>query len=194
MLRQVNTFVNINAIGRLTDSGSQIGARLKAAREAAGLTQEDVAEKLRVHAVTVSRWETAGVRARSDTLVRLAELYGLSVDALVSGAARRVSENASDSELSTDVSRGTYAKSRSTRNLPYSVRVYLDELRLRLTKGGADEEEIDRAMQLLRSPSLFTWYSVGTPKELPEEKVLQGMKAVAEHLILPELRSRGRKV
>jgi hypothetical protein len=80
------------------------------------------------------------------------------------------------------------------RDLPYNVRVFLEEFRLRITKAGATEEEVDRAMQLLRSPSLFTWYSVGTPRDLPEDKVLQGMKAVAENVIIPELRTRGRDV
>lgn len=84
--------------------------------------------------------------------------------------------------------------SRLAQNLPYSVRVFLDEFRLRITKAGATEEEVERAMQLLRSPSLFTWYSVGTPRDLPEEKVLQGMQAVAESVIIPELRQRGRDV
>jgi hypothetical protein len=77
---------------------------------------------------------------------------------------------------------------------PYDIRVFLEEFRLRITKAGATEEEVDRAMQLLRSPSLFTWYSVGTPRALPEDKVLQGMRAVAENVIIPELRTRGRDV
>jgi plasmid maintenance system antidote protein VapI len=85
-------------------------------------------------------------------------------------------------------------EARHARTMPLKLRIYLDELRLRLTKGGAEEEEIERALAVLRSPSLFTYYSVGTPKELPEEKVLQAMKAIAEHFILPDLRSRGRKV
>jgi transcriptional regulator with XRE-family HTH domain len=83
---------------------------------------------------------------------------------------------------------------RLLQNLPYNVRVFLEEFRLRITKAGATEEEVDRAMQLLRSPSLFTWYSVGTPRDLTEDKVLQGMKAVAENVIIPELRTRGRDV
>jgi hypothetical protein len=86
------------------------------------------------------------------------------------------------------------APPRHAQNLPYSIRVFLDEFRLRITKGGASEEEVDRAMQLLRSPALFTWYSSGTPRELPEDKVLQSMRAIAESVIIPELRERGRDV
>jgi transcriptional regulator with XRE-family HTH domain len=83
---------------------------------------------------------------------------------------------------------------RHLRNLPLEVRVYLEELRLRLTKGGATEDEVDRAIALLRRPSIFSWYSVGTPKDLSPEKVLQTMKAITEGVILPYLRDQGRKV
>jgi transcriptional regulator with XRE-family HTH domain len=187
-LSEVNIEHNISANTHLPVSASQIGSRLKAAREKAGLTQEVAAAKLGVHVVTVSRWETAGVQARSDTLVRLAELYGTSVDALVSDP------HVQGGQHSVDVSRGTNAKSRLARNLPLAIREYLAELQLRLTKGGATEDEISEAMDLLRSPAVFTFYKGGELSEFNEADVLRGMKAMAEGAIIPELRERGRKI
>lgn len=191
MLRRVNRSVNTNANKQLADSASQIGHRLRAARELAGLTQEQVAAELGVHSVTVSRWESQGVNARSDTLVRLAKLYGRNVDSLISGER---GEGIGGEELSTDVSRGTDAKTRHARNLPLAVREYLAALRLRLTKGGASDDEIEEAMDLLRSPALFTFYKGGAPSEFNEQDVLRGMKAIAEGVVIPELRDRGRKI
>lgn len=191
MLRRVNRSVNTNTNKQLADSASQIGHRLRAARELAGLTQEQVAAELGVHSVTVSRWESQGVNARSDTLVRLAKLYGRNVDSLISGER---GEGIGGEELSTDVSRGTDAKTRHARNLPLAVREYLAALRLRLTKGGASDDEIEEAMDLLRSPALFTFYKGGAPSEFNEQDVLRGMKAIAEGVVIPELRDRGRKI
>lgn len=83
---------------------------------------------------------------------------------------------------------------RHARNLPLAIREYLAELRVRLTKGGASEDEIDEAFDLLRSPAVFTFYKGGTPSEFNEEDVLRGMKALAEGVVIPELRDRGRKI
>lgn len=50
---------------------------LRVGREAAGLTQSDVAETLGIAQVTVSRWENNARRPEEDDLARLAELYGV---------------------------------------------------------------------------------------------------------------------
>jgi transcriptional regulator with XRE-family HTH domain len=49
-----------------------IGARIKAAREEAGLSQETLAKELKVAANTISRWETATYKPRIEDLERLA--------------------------------------------------------------------------------------------------------------------------
>jgi lambda repressor-like predicted transcriptional regulator len=125
--------------------------------------------------------------ATLETIRAIATALKVSMEDLVTGAPAlpdtRPAANAEDA-----------AGPRHLRNLPLEVRVYLDELRLRLTKGGATEDEVDRAMALLRRPSIFSWYSVGTPKDLSPAKVLQTMKAITESAILPYLREQGRKV
>lgn len=58
---------------------------LKSCRIRAGLLQKDVAEKLGVDASNVSLWETGRTFPRPPKLIRLAELYGCTVDDLLKG-------------------------------------------------------------------------------------------------------------
>ena len=60
-----------------------VGARLRGAREAAGLTQTDVATDLRVARTTLVAMEQGRRRVRTDELQHLARLYGTSVNALL---------------------------------------------------------------------------------------------------------------
>lgn len=53
------------------------------ARENAGLTQTEVAEKMSVDQSAVSHWETGRTRPRAGQLVKLAVLYCCSVDDLL---------------------------------------------------------------------------------------------------------------
>ena len=61
----------------------EVGARLRGAREAAGLTQTDVAAELHVARTTLVAMEQGRRRVRTDELQRLARLYGTSVNALL---------------------------------------------------------------------------------------------------------------
>lgn len=53
------------------------------AREKVGLTQKEVAEKLGVDQSAVSFWETGKTHPRASLLIRLASLYGCTVDDLL---------------------------------------------------------------------------------------------------------------
>jgi len=57
--------------------------RLKAAREAAGLTQAYVAERIGVTRQAVGQWESGESSPNPQTLALLADLYGVSVDDLL---------------------------------------------------------------------------------------------------------------
>ena len=54
-----------------------IGRKIKAAREGAGLTQEDLAEHMEVSRQAVSKWEADLSRPSSENLLRLCKLLGL---------------------------------------------------------------------------------------------------------------------
>ena len=64
----------------------RFGRRLKAAREAAGIRQAYVAEVLGVTRQAVGQWESGKSSPNPDTLARLAEIYGVTVDELVGRA------------------------------------------------------------------------------------------------------------
>lgn len=55
------------------------------ARRRAGLLQRQVAEKLGVSMGTVAMWDTGRNKPRADMLLKIARLYGVTVDELLSG-------------------------------------------------------------------------------------------------------------
>lgn len=57
------------------------------ARRQAGLLQRQVAEALNVSLGTVAMWDTGRNKPRADMLPRIAKLYGVTVDELLSGNA-----------------------------------------------------------------------------------------------------------
>jgi lambda repressor-like predicted transcriptional regulator len=129
-----------------------------------------------------------------DTLTRetgraVAKALGVSVDELLGeaspgqGQAQRVSEGG-----------GTGDQPRHARNLPLAVREYLAELRVRLVKGGATDEQIEEAFDLFRSPAVFSFYFGGAQREFNEEEVLINVKTFAEEAVIPTLKRRGVKL
>ncbi len=68
------------------------GTILKQLRDAAMLTQSDLAEKLHVTRQAVSRWENDETVPGTDLLVRLSEVFGVSVDALLESPVIRYCE------------------------------------------------------------------------------------------------------
>ena len=63
----------------------KIGKFLAELRRERGLTQETLGEMLGVTNKTVSRWETGNYMPPVDMLLRLSELYGVSINELLSG-------------------------------------------------------------------------------------------------------------
>ena len=67
------------------DQGGMIGKRIREARQAAGLSQEQLGEKLGVSFQAVSTWETGKFIPDSEHLPALAKALDLSLDALFAG-------------------------------------------------------------------------------------------------------------
>lgn len=63
----------------------EIAERLKQARSKAGMTQDQVAEKIMVSRVTLSHWENGRSLPDIASLIALSELYDISLDELVKG-------------------------------------------------------------------------------------------------------------
>ena len=67
----------------MADSKRELGRRLKEARTASGLRQEQVAEAIGSHTVTVSKYERGIQDPNTELLREMATLYGVSVDSLL---------------------------------------------------------------------------------------------------------------
>lgn len=63
----------------------EIGKKLKTARQEAGLTQEQAAERLFVSRQTISNWENEKTYPDITSVVRLSDLYSISLDELLKG-------------------------------------------------------------------------------------------------------------
>jgi len=65
-----------------------IGARIKQAREAAGMTQQQLADELGVLAYgtqRVSQWESGRRVPKADALMRIARITGVTIEWLMNG-------------------------------------------------------------------------------------------------------------
>lgn len=59
------------------------GEALRYQREAAKLTQRQLAKETGINQANISRWENGEVLPNIDVCVKLAEFYGVSVDELI---------------------------------------------------------------------------------------------------------------
>jgi transcriptional regulator with XRE-family HTH domain len=60
-----------------------LGQRLTELRQAAGLTQTQLAGRIGVHPSNVGFWELSGTPPRGEVLPKMAEVLGVSIDALL---------------------------------------------------------------------------------------------------------------
>lgn len=65
--------------------------RLKEVRKSAGLTQKEVASHVGVNQNTYSYWENGKTRIDSESLTKLAQLFGVTADFLLDGAPHKSS-------------------------------------------------------------------------------------------------------
>ena len=68
--------------------------RLLQYRKENNLSQEELAEKIGVSRQAVSKWERAEASPDTDNLIRLAEIYGVSLDEMLTGKKTDNTENA----------------------------------------------------------------------------------------------------
>jgi transcriptional regulator with XRE-family HTH domain len=72
-----------------SDKAATIPARLRAAREAAGLSQGQVAKLMNMHRPTISEMEAGNRRITADELAKLADLYDTKLSWLLGDAPER---------------------------------------------------------------------------------------------------------
>lgn len=143
---------------------------MKAARERAGLSQAQAAAGIGVHEMTISKWERGTMEMGADKALRLAALYGVSLDELTEAPV--VSEN---------VPRGTASRvrepaaaapdgARPERGEPRSLRILKAEFELEALKAGATEGDMDLIRNALESPGATQLYSGGYAEPLSIEE------------------------
>ena len=81
----------------------KFGSFLKALRKEHGLTQEQLAEKMKVSNRTVSRWETGANVPDLDVLIELSEFYQIDLKNLLMGERKIAGENESDAQFAQEV-------------------------------------------------------------------------------------------
>ena len=79
-----------DGIGGAVDGAESVGARIRAARLARGMTQADLAAAVRVSRSAVAQWETERSGQVRGNLTRIASVLGVSVEHLLSGTAAGV--------------------------------------------------------------------------------------------------------
>ena len=75
-----------------------ISEKLKKARQEAGMTQDQVAEKIMVSRVTVSHWENGKSLPDIVSLISLSDLYSISLDELVKEDSKMVEKVRKDAK------------------------------------------------------------------------------------------------
>ena len=86
----------------------RIGAFLKALRKEKELTQEQLAEQLKVSGRTVSRWETGSNMPDIGMLIDIADFYDVSIPELING--ERKSENMEPKTKETAIAMAEYSR------------------------------------------------------------------------------------
>jgi len=86
-----------------SEEQATFGDRLAGAREAAGLTQKDLAQKVGVKTETLRAWENDIKEPRANRLQMLSGILGVSLQWIMSGQGEGLTEPTS-SEMSSDIS------------------------------------------------------------------------------------------
>lgn len=133
----------------MASKASEIGSRLKEARERKGMSQAEAARHVNVDTQTISRWERGAQRIRAENLIALSELYGEDLRALValggSTGSREPKRSASTPKRVREPRPPAYAG--LSFNPPIAAqrsRLWLEGFLLELAESGADAGFLQR--------------------------------------------------
>ena len=115
------------------DGAATLGDRLVAARQFAGLSQEELATQIGVKIVTLDAWENDWKEPRANRLQMLTGLLGVSLRWLLTGVGEGPENPEDMNELPSDIS-GMLAEMRKLRAQIARSSVKLGELEKRLRK------------------------------------------------------------
>jgi transcriptional regulator with XRE-family HTH domain len=79
---------------------SELGKRIQDLRKQNGITQQELAGRVRISHPQIVRYETKGVQPPADVLARIADVFDVSIDFLVNGdKSQRAQQTIKDAEL-----------------------------------------------------------------------------------------------
>lgn len=132
-----------------------IGMNIANRRRTSGMTQEQVAEKMNVTAQAVSKWENDQASPDADTLVRLARLFGVSVDDLLTGSSLPVVAETAPENIAKRILHITVVnKGEGAPDVNVELRIPAAVVRAAMGVGGAFDvpaEQIEIVNQMLES-------------------------------------------
>lgn len=79
-----------------------LGERIYKLRTEKEMSQGDLADALEVSRQSISKWETNGSVPELDKLIKLSEIFGISLDELVTGKTRRTGSSNSPTDRAQD--------------------------------------------------------------------------------------------
>jgi transcriptional regulator with XRE-family HTH domain len=136
------------------EGSDSLGSRLKRAREAAGLEQAEVAERLGVDPMTVSRWERGKHSIKSVHVTALARLYRVPLEAISSNDT--LDENVSHETPDRDPFAPDPALARNIPERAYRIVLgYLE----RLERAGVSVDQLEQMERLLLDDRFAKQYS-----------------------------------
>lgn len=126
-----------------TDDHATLGDRLAAGREAAGMTQAQLAERLGVRSKTLRDWENDVSEPRANRLQMLAALLGVSLRWLLTGEGGDVTPPTEEAPAPAPAMKSALVELRSLRAemLAMTERLGRLEKALRLQGGGGSPRE-----------------------------------------------------
>ncbi len=159
-----------------------VGQVIRARREAMGLRQQDLADKLGIHLQSVSRIENGLVEINKKRLEQIAEVFGTKLHVLMregdpdwhaiveaekTGAAPVFMDNPPPIARVSEFNRNAAYKHRLRPAVYERVYGYIDKLR----SAGATDEQLDEAERLM-ADSAYNKLNARDPKERTEEDML----------------------
>lgn len=120
-----------NEANWFSNDAATFGDRLAAAREAAGLSQSELAQRLGIRKKTLIQWETDRTEPRANRLQMLAGMLGVSIRWLLTGEGEGIELDEDGQPLRRDAA-GVIAEIRELRTALGTISTRLGQLEKRL--------------------------------------------------------------
>lgn len=105
----------------------EFGARVKYLRKAAGMTQEELADRLILSVDSISRMENGKIMCMPEHLVHLCEIFGVTADYFYFGRNIKVGDGKCETDEEEILSLLKCCSSKELRKVKQMIKIMLDE-------------------------------------------------------------------